>query len=1041
MRAIHRYAPPHMGSPRIAGLAPDADGARPQRERLAALRLGVVAALLASCGAPGAAPPSRSPEAAAPLQKQGAAVEFGGWIFAPEDDAALPEVRPSADGRRAFMLRGTRWLLHPDGSIERARQVFREEEVRAAELPARLGGGYIFYATSGGATSLWRARSWTGELTPLARVEPPVTELTSGFDRIYVTGSSSSLPRALDPSDGTVRDLGPLPAAAAYGPMIFADAWRAVVLGGVRGPLATFDAGESWQPVRAPAAVTELGLTAEGAIELGTDVGRIELSATGQLLETSARGSDALFAGADTFTRYPRQAFAAAASPEAPRSALGRPPLRAALLHGWPDTAESAVVVEGSVLARVRLRDGKLLDAQPYRGRAPCRGVALGDGFGFVCGDAHGPTEVYAYREGRLELEFSLAGPRLVRSSGNGALVVAAPCSALRLARDADSGNEEEEQDGGAGRYCVRHASGGHFELRVRGDVGAERITALRDGRVVVLTPPRSSAPGRLSIVSSSGSTSVPLSLTPSDGPAARLVRAGSWLDEVRELSPGVLGAWVVGARAFVGVKVSVEGEVKIARPQDGVEETAFHGPFALQIAASASVRETTDQGFDWRTSELPPGLTTPTGAARRRRPVRGCSVLGCVYDDWLRVGYAKERAALEVPRPDAPPRASFPSPGYAFWTLECAPEAAESVRAPVVARRRPAGAAARVRRGELRETSAWIGFQGVPPPDLSSTDVGYDFGEVGEHGGYRAYAWGPPVGEWSRRGAWQLRVGDRFSLAAPWSTSVSVGAWTDAAAAAQAFGLDPNVGVDWWLRLEASGEQGILQVRVRSETSLHLIDRGRPIVTLEPTSSVDLGSVGAALAVADRWYLASSRGEQLQLYRVNRRRPELVATYPLYARVPTQLVRSVHGDELALLQKVSGGGWYIYPIHPESFEPQAPLRVSSADLGRVPPPCEPGRPGWSIVSGVPLTDSGASESNTHLDFAGGARGLRTKRLTARLVAYDGGVCVDALAALTDGGPPRNTESAGAVSRRSSLPLVVTDAAEERRWSFRCAPP
>jgi hypothetical protein len=978
-------------------------------------------------------------------------------MLAPEDAAG--DVRAAADGARSFILRGTRWVDNVDGSIERARQVFQEEDVKFMELPSQLGHGFLFYATSGSATSLWRSDTWTSDLTPLARVEPPVTEITSGFDRLYLTSATSHVLRAIDPQSGEARGLEPLPEAAAYGDMLFADAWHAVVLAGVRGALATFDAGETWHPVALPAAVNDLALSQSGSITLGTDAGRFELGPSGRLAQTSPRGSDALFAGAETFTRYSREAFAAAAAPVTPKLLpLGRRPLRTAVLRGWPDTPTTAVVVDRSVLARVRLRDGKLLSAVPYSGPGPCRAVALGSGFGFVCGDGQAPTEVYAYRSEGLVLDFSLDQPRAVRSSGNGGLVIDAPCDAVHRGRSTRAPAlpaTVASASPGTGAaslasYCVRQESGAFFDVRVRGDVGVERLAALRDGRVAVLIPPRASAPGRLSFVSPSGSSAEELVLSPADGPGARLVRSGLWLDELWELGDGRLGAWVVGAQAFVGVRIQLDGAVEIARVQDGVDETSFLGPFALHVAGAAGLRETTDYGFEWRASDLPPALLSSPVGGSTRRPVRGCSAVGCVYDDWVRVGFGDERGVPDTVRPEVPRRVASPGLSYAFWTLECAPDAGGPAvrRAPPTQIRAPLPAASSARRsagtasGELRESSAWQPFQAEPAPARPPGDVGYDFGETNENGAYRGYAWGPAVGDWSRHGLWQLRVGDRFSLDAPWSTALSRSPWPDAAAAAQAFGLDPNTGVDWWLRLGAMGRSGVLQVRVRSESSFHLIDGQRSITTLEPGAGNELGTVAGAYEVGDRWYLGTVRAEQFQLFRIEQGKPELVAAYPLWGRVVTQLVRSVQGDELGLWQKSAGAGWYLFPIDLQTFEAKPALVVPSERLAMVPPPCEPGRPGWIVASGVPLTDNALSESNTHVDFSGGAEALRTKRLTARVVIDEGGVCVDALAALIDGPPPAGElHVEGRARQRGAIPLTVTDASDDRRWPFRCVHP
>jgi hypothetical protein len=553
------------------------------------------------------------------------------------DEVGVRDAQLTPDGRRLFILRGTRWVDHPDGSLERARQLFEQEDVKGLALPEHLGGGYLFWAASGPGTDLWRSASWTGELQPLGRVEPPVSQITPGFDRLYLASATSYTLRAIDPDTGQAMDLEPLPIASSYGDMVFLDAWTAVVLAGVRGALATFDAGETWTPLGPAEAVTGLGRGSTGKISIATDGGRYELDGNGRLVETSQSGTDALFEGAETLGRYAQNAFPSRPSsgPTAARP-LGRRPLRAAVLHGWPDTPTSAVVIEKGAVGRVRLADGAVLSSQPYTGASPCRGVALGAGFGFVCGGPAGPTEIQAYVNERVEPELRIDGAVRVRSSGNGALVIDAPCALVRRAGDTREAPRAEAQPG---RYCIRQVSGELFEVRVRGDVGSERIAALRDGRVAILIPPRSSAPGRLSLVGPGSSDDRELSLEPRTGPAARLARSGLWLDELWEVAPGKLGAWVVGAQAFVGAHIDLEGVVQLGRLQDGVDETSFFGAHALQIAASASLRESADHGFEWRVSEVPPVLLAAGLGRAPTRPLRGCTPVGCVHDDWLRVG------------------------------------------------------------------------------------------------------------------------------------------------------------------------------------------------------------------------------------------------------------------------------------------------------------------------------------------------------------------------------------------------------------------
>jgi hypothetical protein len=425
---------------------------------------------------------------------------------------------------------------------------------------------------------------------------------------------------------------------------------------------------------------------------------------------------------------------------------------------------------------------------------------------------------------------------------------------------------------------------------------------------------------------------------------------------------------------------------------------------------------------------------------------LRGCSAVGCVYDDWLRIGFSGERGVPEPARPPVPERVAFGGARFAFWTLTCdaarPPQASLPERPSTAAPARSEGAPPGERRppGNVPDSSAWLPFQGEPSPERRAGDVGYDFGGINENGAYHAYAWGPASGGWGRRGMWQARVGDRFSTAPPWSTAASRSPWAEPDAAARAFGLDSGAGVDWWFRFGADDRVAVLQLRVRSESSIHLVERDRPIISLDLGKLPDLGVVTGAHVVGDRWYVGATRSEVFHLYRIEGDRPELVASYPLLGRATTQLIGSVQGDELGIWTRAPGSGWQVFPIDLDSFEAQPPVQVAPEKLGHVPPPCERGRPGWLAVAGVPLTEPSVSESNTHVDFSGKAEGLRTKRLTARVVIDDGGLCVDALAALVDGPSPGELRVEAREPRRNALPLTLTDPADERRWAFRCGP-
>src|SRR5262249_50275430 len=152
-----------------------------------------------------------------------------------------------------------------------------------------------------------------------------------GFDRLYVRLSTSQL-RAFDARSGEPLPLGPLPPAAAYGAMVFADGWRGVVDVDLRGPVATFDAGATWRPLNLgerPLSITLLRNDPAVAVAGGV----YWIDERGGMTFRAREGKELGRPDADTYTR--------------PLGPLGRRPLRAAVEDGWPDSPRSAVVARG----------------------------------------------------------------------------------------------------------------------------------------------------------------------------------------------------------------------------------------------------------------------------------------------------------------------------------------------------------------------------------------------------------------------------------------------------------------------------------------------------------------------------------------------------------------------------------------------------------------------------------------------------------------------------------------------------------------------
>src|SRR5690606_35509242 len=77
-----------------------------------------------------------------------------------------------ADGSLRFLVGGLRVLQGADGSLRAADTWLPVGGApKSLELPARLGGGFVFFAERSEATSLWHAPTWTGTLEPLANLD------------------------------------------------------------------------------------------------------------------------------------------------------------------------------------------------------------------------------------------------------------------------------------------------------------------------------------------------------------------------------------------------------------------------------------------------------------------------------------------------------------------------------------------------------------------------------------------------------------------------------------------------------------------------------------------------------------------------------------------------------------------------------------------------------------------------------------------------------------------------------------------------------
>ncbi len=908
------------------------------------------------------------------------------------------------DGSRRFVAQGLRVLERPDGALETADEFFPATQgIEATPLPPWLGGGYVFRVSGGVTTSLYRAATWTSALTPLSRVDAEIERVVPGPDRLYALVKRAETWLALDPSTGRGATLEGLPRSPSYGAMAFPDAWFGAVEVPIRGVLATFDAGATWHATGLRDA--SFSVAAEGVL-IDSSEGRLLLDRSGALRPALEPLKPAVARGRG---ERPAGELAFSAPPPPP---LGPRPLEQALLYGFPDSAETALVLSYGNLARVRLRDGAILAANRgvYPGPQPCQAVLLGAGVGFVCSEEQGPTRVFALREPLgLTPVASFDGPRRVAASGNGALVVDGACSS---------------EPSSSASYCVLPARGEPYELAVGGDRGVERVVALADGRAAVLVPPRLGAPGLLTLTGRNGrGITAPLELPAKlDSDLQNLLEQGLWLNSFTEPKPGELSGWVYGASHFVGVRVSLDGSVEVGQAQQGLERAFIAGGRGLVLGIRGGAYETTDGGFEWSDVELPSEPDLPASAAVSS--VNGCSAVGCAFSGWMRVGWGSEKKGA-LPTAPAPESTRLRLPSGGRWSLECIPTG--EVSAPSLAL---------APESDERREGPWNPFYEIAAPRRVPGEVALDVGGESELDEFHAYAWGPKLNDWNQRGRFLVRVADPFRVAsAVWETLPTEPPWTSPELTADAFGLSPGgPPAAWRVLLDPRGRSGLLVVAARGTTELFLLEEGKPIFRLNAPGS--LGVLSSVAQAGGHFYIGSvTDGRGFRVSRVEAGGLALVGEFP--DAVPRSgapiLVPATQGPGIGLW--IRSGDFYLYPIDPQSGAVDAPLVVQADTLSTMPRACSGSPDGYLVSDALSL--------DPQVDFAVVGAPLRARQVEAKLLVSAGELCIEGLHAKSDG-PIRDDRlvaepAAAAPKTDPGAPMALFDRRDRgRRIAFRC---
>lgn len=946
--------------------------------------LGVIAASCAPSTAPVTAPRGGSKTPSHPSTSDAAKPAFGLPVAVPKQ-----RFMPDVDGTRGALMRTNegelalvgrmRLATSAEGITERADELLPQGRIVAQRVPTRLGGGFVFLAITGRGSELWRSQTWLGTLEPLASfslVAHTERPLTMGFDRMYLRVASKNELIAIHPHTGGVQPYGPLPVAPAYGEMVFLDGWRAVVDTDIAGTMATFDAGATWR--RLPVQGRVLGITPSSMDPDDGDEAIVQVQ--GGEYRVTAEGHVAF----STSTHATRSGSPPAeVTPSRPPGPLGRKPLRVALERGYPDSPTTAVVAFEGTLARVSLETGAVMGVTRHAyadEHAECTGIALGDdgkrpedSIGFVCGSSEGPTTVYAF-ERPLELKqvMRFEEPRLVTESGQGAIVVRGPCTGKNAVIDSRP-------------FCVRFADGASREVRIRGEVGAERVIALGDGRVVILVPPRVGTQGQLSIVDGKASKHILLKMP--EGGAPREVETGMWLEGFHQIAPDEIAGWVEAGGPTFGVRIKLDGTVSVGEVIDEPGGVLVGGRFGLAIGDGGHLLETSDTGHTWREIDLP-RVDDPSEQRRSRR----CGAVGCVLPGWLKIGWdekAKEDDLREARAPAAIKLSSVKLSSGPFGLSCKTGRSAPKPKAPA-------------KKNEGTPLSGWLSLRDVEAPSMQSGEVGIDNGAPYDAIPMRAYAWGKKESDWSRTGRFMIRFADRYALEEVRSSAVTTSPWATEAAASDVFGIGTyGYSIAW--SSQRDHDAALFSACRGRVCAMFAVEPDQPVLSLRTSESGGLSKpfVGSATKLGQVWFYLGDAGipEQVTLYRADLGHVRKVVSFrrlmsPRFAPAGLpKLVRRAKRDGLGLTFVLQEGPTdkrgvrYVLPIDPDTGTVGDAIRLGRPDFADVTLTAGCGdRDGWVVE--LPMDPA------PDVDVDG--RGVSVEQTEVRFRMDEGVACIDA---------------------------------------------
>ncbi len=904
------------------------------------------------------------------------------WV--PTGPARLLGARESPDGTLRGFVGRMRYERTPSGAVRRATQLLPQSlsSVDVLPVPPRLGGGYVFVATSTG-TELLHAATFLGPMRSIARSRTRAVSITPGTDSLLV----------LEPRDGRVQSIAldtgepkrsrALPDLPGVSGVAFADASRGLVFGDLVGGMLTVDAGATWARVEVPDAALG-GITVDGPdFVVGSSVGRFRVAPDGSVAEE----------------RDPPAERRRTLAKRAPAS------LERLVLHGWPLGDGTALLLDEDGLSRHRLDDGDLVARSRVEigTGGPCTALRAGPDVGFACARGSGTTLYLFDPPLGIRALWTLPPGAAVVPQPSGALVVDATCAGRAA----------------PGAHCVLFPDGTRREIAASGDVGRERVVALSGARAAVVVPPLGEVKGRLTLVGPGGETTTrPLELAEDT-----LVAAGTWLTAFSQAGDDLITGWVQAPSALQGIAIEPStGRVTALGSPRSEPTIAVVGREALVLDPAKMVfHETTDGGATWGRVE-PPDVGATGGTSTR--PTLRCGALGCVADaesgTWTRIGWGPPADTEELDEPERSTPLDRPSPPRPLATLRCSAPSAPTPRR---------GGAEPTPRAPISPLPSFFAVPGPPVPK------GWTFTFERAVGAGPAVLYGlAPKGATGERGRLLARLrlpfgGSRGLIA---STALTVAPFRDEADFNEYFGIS---GASLVLHAVADprGDTAVLSLcrASREGCDLVLARDGQPVTPLRVTDDAEqprVMSPGSTLIVAgDKLYLGTTLASQVQVRVFDERGSRLAFTGPRSIMSPflPEMTATRDGRAGLLLRGVGTGtteSWFVVGLDDPD---RRPVRLFAPSLSGVPlRPCTATDDGWLVharSTGLPVVSSAG----------------RLVDVGLLLRALPGSACIEAASARLLPGivPQRAAPDLGA---RESFPMTVVLPGDAASVTARC---